>query len=85
MLHISLKMEKNCIAHPWCLQPVVGLEWLGWSAATARWGQEQLLAVSEACGYGYVHSYNIAVLHTEVSLHPRLKGLFMIVATTQYC
>ena len=52
MLHISFKTEKSFISHSWCLQSVVGLgciHW-GWSAAPARWGQGQLLGVSEAYG-----------------------------------
>ena len=55
MLCISLKTEKSFIAHPWCLQPVVGLECIqwGWSAATARWGQGQWLGVSEPCAHIY--------------------------------
>ena len=37
-LHILLKMEKSFIAHPWCLQSVVGLEEYSahdWRAATS--------------------------------------------------
>ena len=36
------KTKKSFIAHPWCLQSVVGLECIhwGWSAAIARWGGE---------------------------------------------
>ena len=41
------------IAHPWCLQPILGIECIhwGWSTATAWWGQGQLLGVKGACGY----------------------------------
>ena len=61
MLRISLKMEKSFIAHPWCLQSVVGLECIhwGWSAATAQWGQGQLLGMSEACAHDSMTSPQI--------------------------
>ena len=47
ILRILLQLGESFIAHPWCLQPIVGLEchW-GWSAATAWWGQGQLLGLS---------------------------------------
>ena len=84
ILRISLKTEKSFIVHPWCLQSVVGLECIhwGWSAATARWGQGQLLGVSEACGSKHIFT-TLSPYLCEVTASVQLALFWIVKRTTE--
>ena len=73
---ILLKRKKSFIAHPWCLQSVVGLQCIrwGWSAVTAQWSQGQLLGLGEACGWTCMPLPASQLIHPDSRIQWATRG-----------